>query len=296
MAFQSRRYLSTELLLSDINPLKARKHLSNEAILSKIADISNDIPGQVKGSREDPITLTDCIMSALAMFGIKSPSMLNFDRAAESNTLRTNLKKLYSVNKVPSDTYSRERLDDLETKHLRKHFTSLFAELQRGKVLEDFRFLDEYYIVSMDGSGHFESQKVFCNNCCVKNRRNGTTSYYHNVFQAALVHPFIKTVFPFAPEPITKKDGQTKNDSEQVAAKRFLDHLKREHPHLKVILTADSLHATGPLIKKLHDLSYRFILNVKPGSHKKLFKHVSKKGVCQTYRKMENGEKYRYSR
>ncbi len=124
-------------------------------------------------------------------------------------------------------TYMRERIDEVDPKDLRKAFTYLFSQLQRGKVLEDFKFLDGHYVLSMDGSGHFESKEVSCNDCCVKNHKNGKKSYYHNVFQAVFIHPSIKIVFPFAPEPITKKDGQTKNDSEQAAAKRFLENLKR---------------------------------------------------------------------
>ena len=295
MARKSTEYLPVELLSSITFP-KLRKHLCDEGMYLAVKEIFSAIPNQVKSSQEDAISLSDCLMSALGMFSLKYPSLLKFDQDAREDVLKHNLNNLYCVDTVPCDSYMRERIDEVDPKDLRKAFTYLFSQLQRGKVLEDFRFLDGYYLLSMDGSRHFYSDKISCENCCVNIHKNGKKSFYHNVFQAVLVHPStkIRTVFPFAPEPITKKDGQTKNDCEQSAAKRFLENLKREHPHLKIIFTADSLHATGPLIKMLLNLGHRFILNVKPGSHKKLFEKASKRGTCQAYRKMENGEKFRY--
>jgi hypothetical protein len=46
-------------------------------------------------------------------------------------------------------------------------------------------------------------------------------------------------VFPLAPEPILKQDGARKNDCERNAAKRLLTDLRREHPHLKLIVVED---------------------------------------------------------
>ena len=46
-------------------------------------------------------------------------------------------------------------------------------------------------------------------------------TYYHNMNCAALVHPDIKTVIPFVPEPIMKEDGHSKNDCERNASKRL---------------------------------------------------------------------------
>ena len=57
-------------------------------------------------------TWQDCIMSGLAVFGFKFPSLLQFekDKAAEP-WIRRNLRTLYGVEKAPSDTCMRERLD-----------------------------------------------------------------------------------------------------------------------------------------------------------------------------------------
>ena len=49
-----------------------------------------------------------------------------------------------------------------------------------------------------------------------------------------------------APEPIIKGDGMTKNDCERNASKRLLKDLRREHPHLKILIVEDALASNYP--------------------------------------------------
>jgi hypothetical protein len=58
---------------------------------------------------------------------------------------------------------------------------------------------------------------------------------------AAIMHPDRRAVIPSMPEPIVRHDGTSKNDGERHAAKRFVAKLRRDHPHLKCIITEDSL-------------------------------------------------------
>lgn len=164
-------------------------------------------------------TWQDCIMSGLAVFGFKFPSLLQFekDKAAEP-WIRRNLRTLYGVEKAPSDTCMRERLDIVSPRQLRRPFKKIFADLQRGKALESYRYLNGHYIFSLDGTGQFSSEKVHCECCCEKHHRNGRVEYYHHMLGAVLVHPERREVIPLAPEPIVKGDGESKNDCERNAA------------------------------------------------------------------------------
>ncbi len=78
-----------------------------------------------------------------------------------------------------------------------------------------------------------------------------------------------------APEPIIKQDSTEKNDGERNAAKRFITKLHQGHPHLKVIVTEDSLSANAPHIQFLQDHDLHYILGVKEGDHAGLFEHVA---------------------
>ena len=75
-------------------------------------------------------------MSAYAMFSLKYPSLLQFDQHFREDMIKHNLKSVYEIDNVPSDTQMRARLDELDPRQLRKTFTSLFAQCQRSKRLE----------------------------------------------------------------------------------------------------------------------------------------------------------------
>ena len=53
----------------------------------------------------------------------------------------------------------RERLDELDPRFIRPVFKKIFAKLQRGKCLEGFEFLEEYYLLALDGTGEFSSEQ-----------------------------------------------------------------------------------------------------------------------------------------
>jgi len=214
----------------------------------------------------------DCIMSGLAVFGFKMPSLLQFEKdKASEPILRRNLRTLYGVKEAPSDTTMRERLDTISPRQLRQPFKKIFAYLQRGKALEAYRYLDGYHIISLDGTGQFSSEKVHCECCCEKHHRNGRVEYYHHMLGAVMVHPELREVIPLAPEPIIKGDGDTKNDCERNAAKRLLSDLRREHPHLKVLIVEDALASNFPHLSLLDSLEMQYVIGVKQGDHAYLF-------------------------
>ncbi len=98
---------------------------------------------------------------------------------------------------------------------------------QRSKSLEQFKFMDNHFLIALDGTGFFSSDKVHCANCCIKETKTGAPQYYHQMMCGALVHPSKKIVLPLAPEPIMQQDGTDKNDCERNASKRFLEDLRR---------------------------------------------------------------------
>ncbi len=214
-------------------------------------------------------------MSAYAMFSLKCPSLLQFDKQYRETLIKHNLKNLYQIEKSPCDTYMRERLDEVSPAHVRKAFKRLFSVFQRSSYLKLFEFHKGRYLLPLDGTGYFASNEIHCESCCEKHHRDGHTSYYHQMLGGALVHPDYKIALPFAPEPIMKTDGTKKNGCERNAAKRFLKDFKREHPHMKVIITGDGLFSNGPFIKQLRADKHGFILVAKDKDHKCLFEEFN---------------------
>ena len=246
-----------------------RESLCVATLVSLVYQQFRKIPDPRKISKDASILFIDVLMSGLAVFGLKFPSLLKYDQ--NRNIIEENLKTLYHVNNAPSDTYLRERLDELDPKHLRTAFTKIFAKIQRSKCLERFEFFNGAYLLSIDGTGAFSSGKVCCPQCCKKEHKDGSITYYHQMLAACVVHPENSNVIPLCPEIIQNEDGSEKNDCERNAAKRFLEHLKREHPHLKVIVIGDGIASNAPYIQILAKNHLQYILGAKPGDHKFLF-------------------------
>ena len=247
---------------------KARTHLSADALFRWVRSGFATIPDY--RCDDVDISLADALMSAFAMFSLKSPSLLAFDKQRAEG----NLGRIYGIEHVPCDTQMREILDPMSPESLRPLFKRVFIQLQRGKALEPMAFLDGHYLVALDGTGYFSSQTIHCASCLHKVHRNGTTTYYHQMLGAAIIHPDKRAVIPLMPEPIIKQDGTAKNDCERNAAKRFLVKLRQDHPHLNFIVTEDSLSSNAPHIETLHDHGCHYILGVKAGDHAYLFKQV----------------------
>jgi len=245
-----------------------RKHLSADALFGLVRSGFANIPDY---RLSDPdISLTDALMSAFAMFSLKSPSLLAFDRERAEGNLET----IYGIERVPCDTHMREILDPVSPEWLRPVFKSVFRQLQRGKALEPMAFLEGHYLLALDGTGYFSSTQIHCASCLHKVHRNGSITYSHQMLGAAIIHPDVREVIPLMPEPIVQQDGTDKNDCERNAAKRFVAKLRQDHPHLKFIVTEDGLSSNAPHIETLHDHDLHYILGVKEGDHAFLFTQV----------------------
>lgn len=245
-----------------------RKHLSADALIRTLKARFEQLPDQ----RTDPlIPLQDALLSAFALFSLKDPSLLAFDERRTDQ----NLKHLYGIGQIPSDTQMRKILDPVDPAALRPAFQDVFRQLQRGKALEEFVFHEGCYLLALDGTGYFSSTSIHCDSCLEKtSKQTGQVTYSHQMLTAAIVHPEFREVIPLAPEPITKQDGSTKNDCERNAAKRLLKTIRHEHPHLKFLVIEDGLASNAPHIRELKQQNMHFLLGAKPGDHEFLFEQL----------------------
>jgi hypothetical protein len=284
--------------------IKPRPQFNHQALLSQTRNELEKVvsinPGQYN------IKTIDCLMSAVAVFSLKYPSLLQFDKSRrEDLRLSHNLKTLYGVERAPCDTQMRERLDGLPLSILDNVFKSLFSTLQRSKELERWKFLNQYYLVSLDGTQFFSSEKVHCDYCCEKIYNKGTDkeykNYNHQIVVGAIVNSRMKQVLPICFEPIIRSDGATKNDCERNASKRWLQNFRRDHPQLPTVIVGDGLSSNGPFIKELLAHRCKYILVAKDKDHKNLCEYFwagegsdifefteAVAGVQKRYRYMKN--------
>lgn len=274
--------------------MKIRKHLSASGLFSLVRQGF----AKVKDVRAEnaKISIKDALMSGFAMFSLKDSSLLVFDQRRQDQK-DGNLKRVYGIETVPSDSQMRTILDEVDPEELRPIYKDVFQQAQRGKVLEDMVFLGGY-LLSIDGTTNFTSKKIHCPDCQErKNSKTGEITYSHQFLGAAIVHPDKSEVIPLAPEPIIKQDGVQKNDSERNAAKRLLEKIRQEHPRLTFIVVEDALSPNGPHIRELVRHNMHFILGVKESDHAFMFNYVrqaEEEGRVGHYEVKERGIVHRF--
>ncbi len=204
---------------------KRKKHLSFSSLIKTIEDIFYNIPDEREQKRIKH-TIHDILMSGLAMMFFQEPSLLQFQKRLEKDIHTNNLKTLFNVSTIPKETQMRDIIDTIDYRYLYPVFRELFKPLQRAKYLTQYySFLDKYYLVTIDGSSYFSSEKIHCPLCLVrrirkkKTKKSGkdlsytdsntnnnnneyTIRYEHQILQAAIVHPDMRQVIVLPPEPI----------------------------------------------------------------------------------------------
>ncbi len=114
--------------------IKKRKHLNADAFFADISHEFEKIPEFRTGDVE--ISIPDALMSAFAMFSLKIPSLLKFDERRKDETECQNLKNIYGIENVPSDSRMREICDEIDPrKYIAPLFKVSFRQLQRGKEI-----------------------------------------------------------------------------------------------------------------------------------------------------------------
>ena len=249
--------------------MHTKKHLSFSALRKLVSNRVNKFEDTRQENKVD-YCLHDCCQSAFAMMFFQDPSINAFQQRLQDIKHLNNLKTMFDVSAIPRSTQLRSAIDNIPSNEIELVFKDLFLPLQRGKQMEQYKFMNGKYLVALDGVQYFSSDKISCN-CCLTKTKKDEITYYHQVVAATIICPGIKQVIPLAPEPIQNIDGNTKQDCEINAGKRIVKKITSTHPKLKIIITADSLYSKQPFIDQLKQNGMSFILVAKPTDHKLLY-------------------------
>ena len=111
----------TGIPMASVTP-KVRKQLSADALFRLVHTgfdhLPDDRPADVA------MALPDVLMSAFAMFSLKAPSLLAFDKERAESNLHT----ICGIQRVPCDTHMREILDPVSPESLRPVFKRVLTQ------------------------------------------------------------------------------------------------------------------------------------------------------------------------
>lgn len=220
-------------------------------------------------------TIEQVIFSGLMMFILRYRSLRSYCMENRGNPFTIkNYQRWITINEIPSDDEHRYCLQTVSTKSLNLLLKDYHQTIERKKLFVDEKLFNRHKLVSLDGTGHFCSEKISCEFCLKKTRASGEEQFYHGQLLASLTNVSASYAIPLQFEPIQRGDNETeysKNDCELNAGKRLIEDLPREFPKRNFCFLADNLFAVDPIIRSVLKKNWHFIITAKPDRNKEVF-------------------------
>ena len=262
--------------------------------LEKILDcIGSVFDNQYDGRNQKKCTykLSDAGLGAFSVFYTQSASFLEHQRSLQRRKGKSNASNVFGLEKIPTDTHTRTLLDGVNAECLGvvyRHFINTLVDQEELKYQVSYQE-KPYYLLAMDGTEYFSSEKISCQHC-TKTERNGKTHYSHSMIPPVLVHPKQREVLSLEPEFIRPQDGDEKQDCESKAIKRWLKDKSPNYNLDNVIVLCDDLHSHQPQCEAVLARGWDFIFVCKPDSHKTLYDYLKLNDIQTLEQRLWNGK------
>ena len=215
---------------------------------------------------------------------------------------RNNASSLFGVHQIPSDNPIRNLLDPVPPETLFPLMTSISDELYSPGYLEAFRSINNTFLIALDGTDFFSSEKISCPCCAQSKLKNGKILHRPIAVTPTLVAPGQQNVIALAPQFVLPQDGHDKQDCELAAAGRWLEPWGAHYSSWGITSLGDDLYCHQPHCQRVLSQHANFLLTCKPDSHATLYewvadlarhgevtrvvhpRRIGKKQVTETYR------------
>lgn len=216
-----------------------------------------------------------------SIFRVKSSRLSSIEMLGKSSIENINALAGTELDKIIHETtvsyfYNYE---NYSADKLLKVPTEIVRSIIRKRTLENFRLLDKYYLVAVDGTGVISFKEKHCDKCLTKKNSDGSTTYFHNVLTAQIV-TYTGYIFPLDFEFI-ENSGNTeyeKQDAEYKAFMRMYPRIIENFPRELFCFLLDGLYADSIIMKMVGKKSKFFI-----ALQDKDFKSVNEdfEGLCK---------------
>lgn len=180
---------------------------------------------------------------------------------------------------LPHGVTVNEYMERLDPEELQEVIRKQVYGLIRGKSFYDARFRKKWLVI-VDGTQTYSGSRKLHEGCLERHYRKGTeeetVNYHCDVLEAKIVlgdnllvsigSEFIENDGEDAERQKGLGEEERKQDCETKAFKRLSGKLKKAFPRLPVILLADSLYASEPVMETCRDNGWEFIIRYKNGS------------------------------
>ena len=180
---------------------------------------------------------------------------------------------------LPHAVTVNEYLERLNPEELQKVLQRQVYGLIRGKAFYDARFQKKWLVI-VDGTQLYSGSRKINEGCLERRHHKGTeketVSYHCDVLEAKIVlgesliisiaSEFIENNGEDAERQKDLSEEKRKQDCETKAFKRLAEKIKKAFPRLPIVLLADSLYASEPVMDICRGNGWEYIIRYKTGS------------------------------
>lgn len=180
---------------------------------------------------------------------------------------------------LPHAVTVNEYLERLDPDELQKVQQKQVCGLIRSKAFYDARFMKKWLVI-VDGTQTYSGSRKLNDGCLERHYNKGTeegrVNYHCDVLEAKIVlgeslvvsicSEFIENNGEDSERQKQMSEEEQKQDCEAKAFKRLAGKIKKAFPRLPIILLADSLYASEPVMDICRKNDWDFIIRYKTGS------------------------------
>jgi len=226
-------------------------------------------------SNNQRYAIEDAALSAFSTFFTQSPSFLDSQVRMQKQQGKNNAASIFGVHQIPSDNQIRNLLDPVPPETLFPLMALIGDELYRDGHLDRFRSINDTFLIALDGTDFFSSEKISCPCCTQSVLKNGKTLNRHIAVTPVLVAPNQKEVIALAPQFVLPQDGHDKQDCELAASGRWLDEWGAHYAPWGITYLGDDLYCHQPHCERVLLQHANFLFTCKPDSHPTLYEWVT---------------------
>lgn len=230
------------------------------------------------GRRESNATkfeMVDAGLSAFSVFFTQSPSFLDWQIRMQQSEGKNNASSMFGIHQIPSDAQVRNLLDPVPPETLFPLMAGIGDTLFDQGHLDSYRSVGNTFLVALDGTDFFSSQKLSCPCCTQSALKNGNTLYRHIAVTPVIVAPGHANVIALPPQFVQPQDGHEKQDCELAAAGRWLTQWGAHYAARGMTVLGDDLYCHQPFCQRILAANAHFLFGCKPDSHATLYEWVT---------------------
>ena len=248
--------------------------LSFGVLLGYVHQAISRIEDPRQASNGTRYSLSDAILAAFSMFFMQSESFLEHQRQMQSRCGQDNAQTLFGLGQIPTTPQIRNILDQLGATLLFGVFERVYRALGQQGYLQPYQCLGGHWLVTLDGTQYFSSQKIHCQQCSTRRYKNGRVTSFHSAILPVIVAPGQAQVIALAPEFVSPQDGSDQQDCEVAAAKRWLQAHVGQFAGQPITLLGDDLYSHQPLCQQCLELGINFSFTALRDSHPALYERL----------------------